>query len=84
MALDMLTAIIGVKKFVYDVWGDTVNTASRMESSGLPGRVQLSEATASLLGPEFQIEQRGEVEIKGKGRMTTYWLTGRRRDGGDA
>ncbi len=79
-----VAGVIGVKKFVYDVWGDTVNTASRMESSGLPGRVQLSEQTAALLAPEFQIEKRGEVEIKGKGRMTTYWLTGRRCDHVDA
>jgi class 3 adenylate cyclase len=73
-----VAGVIGVKKFVYDVWGDTVNTASRLESSGLPGRIQLSQQAASLLDDEFMIEERGVVELKGKGCMKTYWLVGRR------
>jgi class 3 adenylate cyclase len=79
-----VAGVIGVKKFVYDVWGDTVNTASRMESSGQPGRIQLSERTAALLGSEFDVQERGQVDVKGKGRMTTYWLVGRRCGGRDA
>jgi adenylate cyclase len=73
-----VAGVIGVKKFVYDVWGDTVNTASRLESSGLPGRIQLSEQAAALLDGQFVVQERGTVELKGKGCMKTYWLIGRR------
>jgi class 3 adenylate cyclase len=66
--------VIGTKKFIYDLWGDTVNTASRMESSGLPGRVQVTETTFKLLEEQFEFEPRGPVEIKGKGAMNTYLL----------
>jgi class 3 adenylate cyclase len=73
-----VAGVIGIKKFAYDVWGDTVNTASRMEASGMPGRIQLSEQAAHLLGDEFLLEERGLVELKGKCSMKTYWLLGRR------
>jgi adenylate cyclase len=66
--------VIGTHKFVYDVWGDTVNTASRMESHSLPGRIQISAATQAALGDRFKLERRGMIEIKGKGMMETYFL----------
>ena len=65
--------VIGTHKFVYDVWGDTVNTASRMESHSLPGRIQLSAATRTALGDAFAIERRGVIQIKGKGTMETLF-----------
>ncbi|MCS6808316.1 MAG: adenylate/guanylate cyclase domain-containing protein [Bacteroidota bacterium] len=75
-----LTAgVIGEKKFAYDLWGDTVNTASRMESSGEAGRIQCSEATYRVLKEQFDFEERGTIEIKGKGVMKTYFLLGRKR-----
>ena len=73
-----MAGVIGTHKFVYDVWGDTVNTASRMESHLLlPGRIQISAATRIALGDRFKFEPRGTVEIKGKGMMETYFLTDR-------
>ena len=66
--------VIGTHKFVYDVWGDTVNTASRMESHSLPGRIQVSAATRAALGNGFKFERRGVIEVKGKGLMETYFL----------
>ena len=70
--------MIGTKKFIYDLWGDTVNTASRMESHGLPGQIQVCSSTYTRLRDRYQLEERGEVQVKGKGPMTTYLLTGRR------
>jgi len=70
--------VIGLKKFIYDVWGDTVNTASRMESHGLPGCVQVTSATAALLADRYLFEPRGPVEVKGKGVVDTCLLVGRR------
>ena len=72
----VVAGVIGRKKFIYDLWGDTVNTASRMESHGVPGRVHLTEVTAALLGDAFTLEPRGAIEIKGKGAMTTYLVIG--------
>ncbi|MCU0427145.1 MAG: response regulator [Candidatus Kapabacteria bacterium] len=68
--------VIGQNKFAYDLWGDSVNTASRMESHGEPGRVHCSEAVFEALEEEFLFEKRGEIEIKGKGTMQTYFLEG--------
>ena len=73
-----VAGVIGRRKFAYDLWGDTVNTAARMESHGLPGRIQVSADTAAALDGGFELECRGEVEVKGKGLMTTYWLLGQR------
>jgi class 3 adenylate cyclase len=69
-----VAGVIGTHKFAYDLWGDAVNTASRMESHGVAGRVHLSEETRARLGDAFQVEERGEIEVKGKGPMRTYLL----------
>ena len=79
-----VAGVIGTRKFAYDVWGDTVNTASRMESHGLPGEIQVSEDTYKLLKDTFTFEERGWVEIKGKGKMQTYLLKGMLRKGAES
>lgn len=73
----VIAGVIGKKKFAYDLWGDSVNTAARMESHGIPGVIQVSEATYSLLQPNYRFTERGEIEIKGKGPMRAYLLKGR-------
>jgi guanylate cyclase len=72
-----VAGVIGTRKFQYDVWGDTVNTASRMESHGEPGRIQISDATNDLVKDAFATSLRGQVDVKGKGILTTWWLEGR-------
>ena len=69
-----VAGVIGRRKFIYDLWGDTVNTASRMESHGLPGEIQVTERVAAALGPAFALRPRGTIEVKGKGPMATYLL----------
>jgi class 3 adenylate cyclase len=69
--------VIGRQKFIYDLWGDTVNTASRLESHGLPGKIQVGEAAYRLLCDRYLFEDRGEIELKGKGRRRAYLLVGR-------
>lgn len=71
----VVAGVIGLKKFIYDLWGDTVNTASRMESHGIAGTIQVSEDTYQLLKRAYELEPRGSIEIKGKGEMKTYFLT---------
>ena len=73
----VVAGVIGRRKFIYDLWGDTVNTASRMESHGIPGQIQVSEATHRRLRDRYAFESRGEIEVKGKGRRAAYLLIGR-------
>ena len=73
----VVAGVIGRAKFIYDLWGDTVNTASRMESHAAPGSIQVTERTYELLRRRFELHRRGATDVKGKGPMTTYLLLGR-------
>ena len=73
----VVAGVIGKKKFIYDVWGDTVNTASRMESHSSPGIIQVTEVTYERLKGSYELESRGEIDVKGKGTMKTYSLVRR-------
>ena len=76
----VVAGVIGRKRFLYDLWGDAVNTASRMESHGTPGRIQITRATYELLADEFECEPRGTVTVKGKGEIEAWYLVRRRGD----
>ena len=76
----VVAGVIGRTKFGYDIWGDTVNTASRMESHAAPGTIQVTERTHRRLERLFVLERRPGVAVKGKGEMTTYVLLAERRD----
>ena len=73
----VVAGVIGKRKFIYDLWGAAVNTASRMESHGVAGRVQISETTRSQLGAPFLFEERGSIDVKDMGELRTWFLTGR-------
>ncbi len=74
----VVAGVIGSKKFIYDLWGDAVNTASRMESHGIAGAIQVTESTYKCLRDKYLFEERGVIQVKGKGEMTTYFLTGKK------
>jgi len=74
----VVAGVIGESKFIYDLWGDAVTTASRMESHGVPGGIQVTEAVRNRLADRYDLVERGEIELKGRGRMRTWMLEGRR------
>ena len=76
----VVAGVIGRKRFLYDLWGDAVNTASRMESHGTPGRIQITRATYELLADDFDCEPRGTIAVKGKGEIEAWYLGGPRND----
>ncbi|MER9141821.1 adenylate/guanylate cyclase domain-containing protein [Mesorhizobium sp. M0871] len=75
----IVAGVIGSRKPFYDVWGDTVNTAARMESHGIPGQIQVTSRAKEAIGPLYIFEERGLVDVKGKGRMLVYFLKGHHR-----
>jgi adenylate cyclase len=74
---EAVAGVIGTSKFAYDIWGDTVNTAARMEAFGAPNRIQVTENVKNALDGRYIFEERGVVDIKGKGPMPLYFLAGR-------
>ncbi len=76
----VVAGVIGIKKFSYDLWGDAVNIASRMETHGAAGKIQVTAATYQLLKHQYQFVKRGTIPIKGRGEMTTYFLLSKRDD----
>ena len=72
--------MIGQRKFAYDLWGDTVNIANRMEATGEGQKIQVTPELYQILKDKFVLQRRGHVAVKGRGQMTTYWLLGKRTD----
>jgi adenylate cyclase len=75
----VVAGVVGTRKFFYDVWGDAVNTAARMESTGEPGKIQVAPKTRELLADDFEFEERGVIDVRGKGPMRTWFLIERAR-----
>ncbi len=75
----VIAGVIGTKKFIYDLWGDAVNTASRMESHGIPGAIQVTASTYNILQNKYIFQERGFISVKGKGEMKTYLLVDRKK-----
>ena len=71
----MVAGIVGTRKYSYDLWGDVVNIASRLESTSLPGRIHVANAVRTRLLDDFELEERGQVEIRGLGSVQTFFLT---------
>ena len=76
----VVAGVVGARKFFYDVWGDAVNVASRMETTDVEGRIQVPHDVYERLNHAFVLEERGEVDVKGKGMMQTWYLVARRDD----
>ena len=74
----VVAGVIGTRKFIYDLWGDSVNVASRMESQGVPNNIQVTEAFREKLGDRYNFKQREAIHVKGKGLMQTYFLLGKK------
>ncbi len=72
----IVAGVIGKKKFAFELFGDTVNTANRMQSHGVPGKIQITRDTYELLKDQFLCEPRGKLDVKGKGEMETWFLVG--------
>jgi len=76
----VVAGVVGTKKFAYDIWGDTVNIASRLESNSQPGKINVSESTYKLIKDSFDCEYRGEIEAKNKGMMKMYYVHKKKGD----
>jgi class 3 adenylate cyclase len=72
----VITGVVGKKKFSFDIWGDTVNTAARMEQNSSTGKINISQQTSDLVSEFFTIESRGKISAKGKGQLAMYFVTG--------
>jgi class 3 adenylate cyclase len=74
-----VAGVIGTSKFIYDLWGDTVNVASRMESSGVPGEIQVTRSVYQQLKDGFEFQERGVIQVKGKGEIETWLMRAQRQ-----